>query len=60
VRRYLWRRGYSGQAKEVEGKEVEKGTRRRGEGEEMESDIWICVKLIEDGRSEYQPRWLAL
>jgi hypothetical protein len=46
--------------KEVEGKEVEKGTRRRGEGEDMESDIWICVKLIEDGRSEYQPRWLAL
>jgi hypothetical protein len=46
--------------KEVEGKEVKKGTRRRGEGEEMESDIWICVKLIEDGRSEYQPRWLAL
>jgi hypothetical protein len=27
--------------KEVEGKEVEKGTRRRGEGEEVESDIWI-------------------
>jgi hypothetical protein len=53
-------KGEGGEVEEDERKRVEKLKRRRGEGEEVKGDICICVQLIGDGCSEYEPTWLAL